>query len=38
MMEQIKLTFLNVGYGEAILLDMTDASRQEGMFLALSAG
>lgn len=29
MMEQIKLTFLNVGYGEAILLEMPDASRQE---------
>lgn len=38
MMEQIKLTFLNVGYGEAILLEMPDASRQEGMFRALIDG
>ncbi len=34
----MKLTFVNVGYGEAILLECTDASREDGMFTALIDG
>ena len=37
-MEKLKLTFVNVGYGEAILLECPDASRPEGLFTMLIDG
>ena len=37
-MEQMKLTFVNVGYGEAILLEIPEASRRDGIFTALIDG
>ena len=36
--EQMKLTFVNVGYGEAILLEIPEASRRDGIFTALIDG
>lgn len=37
-MEKMKLTFVNVGYGEAMLLECPDASRPGGVFTALIDG
>ncbi len=37
-MEKMKLTFINVGYGEAILLECPDSTRPSGMFTALIDG
>ena len=37
-MEKLKLTFINVGYGEAMLLECPDASRPDGVFTALIDG
>lgn len=37
-MEKMKLTFVNVGYGEAMLLECADASRPDGVFTALIDG
>ena len=34
----MKLTFVNVGYGEAILLEIPEASRRDGIFTALIDG
>ena len=38
-MEKMKLTFFNVGYGEAILLECPDTSRPDGVFrIAVDGG
>ena len=37
-MEKMKLTFVNVGYGEAMLLECPDPSRPGGVFTALIDG
>lgn len=37
-MDGMKLTFANVGYGEAILLQVPDARRSDGMFVMLIDG
>ena len=34
----MKLTFVNTGYGEAVLLELQDASRPGGVFTALIDG
>lgn len=35
---ELRLTFINVGYGEAILIDAPDAARPDGRFYALIDG
>lgn len=37
-MEQIKLSFVNVGYGEAILLECPDSSSRDGVFVMVIDG
>lgn len=37
-MEKLKLTFINVGYGEAILLECPDPGRRDGVFTMLIDG
>lgn len=37
-MEQMRLTFVNVGYGEAMVLECPDPSRQNGVFVMVIDG
>ena len=37
-MENMKLTFVNVGYGKAILLECPDARFEDGIFVMLIGG
>ena len=35
---QLRLTFINVGYGEAIFIDAPDENRPDGRFYAMIDG